>query len=68
MDALLRAGDIYSGRGGRSPLISIGKTKFFAMLKAGEFPLPDARVGGAVLWKLSTVQRWIEETCSAGGA
>lgn len=65
MDALLRAVDIYAGRGGRSPLISVGKTKFFAMIKDGEFPPPDARVGGAVLWRLSTIQKWIDSVCAA---
>ena len=65
MDALVRARDIFSGTAGRSPLISIGRTKFFALVKSGQFPPPDARVGGAVLWRLSTIQKWIDSVCAA---
>lgn len=63
VDLLVRARDIFAGTAGRPPLVAIGKTKFFDLVKSGSFPPADARVGGAVLWKLSTVQKWIEATC-----
>jgi predicted DNA-binding transcriptional regulator AlpA len=66
VDVLVRARDIFAGQAGRPPLIAIGRTKFFNLIKSGEFPPADARIGGAVLWRLSTVQDWIESTCSAG--
>jgi len=65
VDILVRAKDIFAGVAGRPPLVAIGKTKFFSLVKTGDFPPPDARIGGAVVWKLSTVQRWISEACSS---
>lgn len=62
MDALVRARDIYSGNSDRRPLVSIGRTKFFDLVKTGKFPTPDVRIGRAVFWKLSTVQVWIKES------
>ncbi len=67
-DALVRARDIYSGDADRVPLISIGKTKFFDLVKRGAFPPPDCRIGGAVLWRLSTVQTWISAQCADAGS
>ena len=66
MDALIRARDIFAGNAGRPPLLSIGRTNFFGLVKAGKFPPPDARIGGAVFWRLSTVKSWIDATCVAG--
>ena len=66
VDILVRARDIFAGTAGRPPLVAIGKTKFFDLVKSGSFPAADARVGGAVLWKLSTVQKWIDATCAEG--
>jgi predicted DNA-binding transcriptional regulator AlpA len=64
IDSLVRARDIYAGDVDRVPLISIGETKFFDLVKRGAFPPPDCRIGGAVLWRLSTVQGWIAAQCA----
>lgn len=66
VDALVRARDIFSGTLGRPPLIPISKTKFFELVRSGEFPPADVRLGKAVLWKTSTVQRFIDAVCTEG--
>ena len=45
-------------------ILSIGQTKLDEMVRSGEFPAP-VRLGGprsrAIGWRLSDVQRWIDE-------
>lgn len=38
-----------------------------SMVSAGEFPAPDTRIGPHPKWRLSTVNSWIDQRCTAKG-
>jgi hypothetical protein len=60
-DNLLRAADIYShpasgNRPARHGLLPIGRTQFYALLKRGDIPQPDAQIGNTRLWSMSILR------------
>jgi predicted DNA-binding transcriptional regulator AlpA len=69
-DVLLRAKQIVGDPDAGIPaLIPISRAKLYADMAAGKFPKPDVRLGArTVMWKLSTVTRFIAEQSEQAGA
>lgn len=66
--ALLREWQIIGDpKRGIAPLVPVGKTKFYEMVRKGSFPAPVKLPGGrANAWRSVDVHAWIEST--AGGS
>lgn len=66
-DARLRLAEIIGLRG-RPPLISLGKTKFYDLIKQGKLPRPQ-KIGHISVWRVSDLLAAIEKitTDSVGG-
>jgi predicted DNA-binding transcriptional regulator AlpA len=58
-DARLRLRDIL-GLHGRPPLLSIGRTKFYALVKSGKLPAPD-KIGSASVWRFGNLLSAIDK-------
>lgn len=49
--------------------VGYGRSTVYSLVKAGKFPTPVRLVGGgAVAWRSSDVQRWIEAQAPAAAA
>jgi len=45
-------------------LVGYGRSSVYALVKAGKFPRPIRLVGGgAVAWRATEIQKWIEAQC-----
>ena len=49
-------------RAGRVGILPIGRTAFYAMLKCGEFPEADSRIGSTRLWSDELIRTAVEPT------
>ncbi len=61
-DARLRLKDIL-GLDGRPPLLSIRRTKFYALVAAGKLPAPQ-KIGAASVWRAGELLTAIDQLTS----
>ena len=45
--------------------LNVSKRVLWAMVAAAEFPTQETYIGTIKRWRVSTVQRWIDDRCSA---
>ena len=57
---ILRVRDIANNTDGRG-LLNVSRAKFYAMVKSGEFPKPNFRIGSSVGWTRDLVESWVQD-------